>query len=127
MPAKSPSGIPEPKAGAQAERILGAHVDVAEILAYLQQTDCFLTKASAAKFIDHRDCRILEHAIRTGRLRAFRVGKKTLIRKAELVAWIEAGEITLTDRAQHKTEQQTRMDRAIEMAKAEVAARKAEP
>jgi hypothetical protein len=110
---------------ARAERMLSGSISVAEIISYLQ-TDCFLTKSSAAKFIDHHDERIIEQAIRSRQLRAFRASKKILIRKSDLIAWVESREITKADQVEHKTDLQRLMDAAIEKAKANVAARKAE-
>jgi excisionase family DNA binding protein len=108
---------------ATAKRIHEGMVSVAEILRYLQ-TDCFLTKASAAKFIDHEE-RKIEEAIRRGHLRAYKIGKKVLLRKSDLEAWIQSGEITRENHEADRTDLQRLTDRALEQARQNVKARKA--
>jgi excisionase family DNA binding protein len=97
-------------------RIHEGIVRVWEILAYLE-ADRYMTKRTAAAYIDHSD-RIIEAAIRTGQLRAFRIGKKVLLRKSDIDAWILAGEVTRENRGVGKSDLRKLMDRAIETAKA---------
>ncbi len=107
---------------ATARKINSGLVSVAEILSYVQD-DCYMTKSSAARYIDH-DKRKIEEAIRTGKLRAFRCGKKCLVKKSDIDAWIEAGEITRANTQADKNGLQQLTDLALERARANVAARK---
>ena len=100
----------------RAARILRGSVSVWEILVYLE-TDRYMTRRTAAAYIDHSD-RIIEAAVRAGQLRAFRIGKKILLRKFDIDAWILAGEVTQEGRGVGKRDLQKLMDRAIETAKA---------
>lgn len=102
---------------ARGERILNASVSVGEIIAYLQE-DHFMSKTSAAKFIDHADKRIIEQGIREGHLRAFKVGKKVLVRKSDLIAWIERHEVTREGKQAARTDLQNLVSLAIEKAHA---------
>jgi excisionase family DNA binding protein len=110
---------------AQVERMLTGCVSVAEILHYLQN-DYFLTKTSAARFIDYHDERVIEQAIRAGQLRAYRINKKVLIKKSDLEAWVLRGEITRPAQTENKNDLQRLMDAAISKARANVAVRKTE-
>jgi excisionase family DNA binding protein len=107
---------------ARAERILKGTVSVSEVLAFIN-SDCFLSKQSATQCIDHKDERKIEEAVRLGRLRAYRVGKKTLIRKSDLFAWVMSGEITCEKSQANKTELQQLTDRAVDQARKNTAAR----
>ncbi len=108
---------------ARAERILGASISVAELLAYLRD-DRYLTKQSATAHIDHHDVRVIEHAIRRGELPAYRIGKKTLIKKSDLEAWVMRGRIDIETGDEGKSQLQTVMDRVIQTAKANIERRR---
>jgi excisionase family DNA binding protein len=105
----------------ESQRILEGHVSAAEILAYIQ-SDGFMTKQTAARFIDHKDTRKIERAIRDGHLRAFRCGRKILVRKSDLIAWIESNQITPAKTKAHKTALQNLTDKALSQARANVKA-----
>jgi hypothetical protein len=107
---------------AQAKRILDGQVSVAEILAYLQ-SDRFMSKRSAQHYCDLGEKKI-EEFIRTGKLRAFNCGKKILIRKSDLDALILGHEITRETHEADKSDLQRLTDRALEQAKANIAAKK---
>jgi excisionase family DNA binding protein len=100
----------------EAIRILEGTIKVWEILPFLQ-TDHYLTKLSAAVFIDHKNDRKIEEGIRSGQLRAYRIGKKILIKKSELIAWVESHEVTRENREANKTDLQKLVDGAMERAK----------
>jgi excisionase family DNA binding protein len=80
----------------------------------------YLTKRHATIYSDLKE-RSLEDAIRKGNLRAFRIGKKTLIEKTSLDDYIRQHEITPTDRQMEKSELQEMLTLAIERAKKETA------
>lgn len=98
------------EAASRADRILSASVPVADIIAYLNQ-DVYLSKRSAAAYCD-LGVKKIETAIRLGQVRAFSVGKKILIKRSELDAWIQAGEVTRAPEPQ-KTDLQDLVGRAI--------------
>lgn len=91
-------------------------VSVSELLGYLDR-DRFMTKHDAAHGYSGLGEPKLQELIRTGKLRAFRIGKKTLIRKSDLDAVILAYEVTPENRQQEKTDLQALMGKAIEQAK----------
>jgi excisionase family DNA binding protein len=70
-----------------------------------------------ASIVSDLKARLLERAVREGWIRAFRIGRKTLIAKASLDAFIQQHEITPTDRKTAKSELQTLLSRAIEHAR----------
>jgi hypothetical protein len=76
----------------------------------------YLTKNHAEIYSDLKK-RSLEDAIRKGYLRAFRIGKKTLIEKISLDEYIRSHEIAATDKQIEKSELQQMLSRAIERAK----------
>jgi excisionase family DNA binding protein len=104
---------------AQANRILNGHIGVAEILAYLD-SERYMTKRDAAHGYSGLGELKLGQLIKTGKLRAFRIGKKTLIRKSDLDAVILAHEITPEIQKQDKNDLQKLTARAIEQARARV-------
>jgi len=110
---------------AAASRILGSTVSVAEIMPYLQN-DCFLSKKSATKYTD-LGMRKIKEGISSGKLRAFRIGRKILLRRSDVDAWIQAGEVTREKQTQDKSDLQRLTDLALERARANVAARKRQP
>ncbi len=114
--------MPTPEELARAHRITSGQVSVSEILAYLA-SDHYLTLSSAARYIDH-DERIVKTAIFAGKLRAYRIGRKLLIKKSELVAWVQQGEIRPKNPAQTRNDLQAITDKALEQARANVAARR---
>ncbi len=81
----------------------------------------YLTKQHAELVFDLKS-RKLERAYREGKVRAFRIGRKILIEKASIVAWLESNEITPTDRAVTKSALQELMDAAIAHARRKGAA-----
>jgi excisionase family DNA binding protein len=99
----------------RANRILQAQVSVAEILAYLS-TDCYMTKTTAAKYIDHNDKKI-EELIRSGQLRAYRIGKKTLVKKSDLERVIAQHEVTREKKQSDKSDLSELVTRAVEAAR----------
>jgi excisionase family DNA binding protein len=110
---------------ARANSILSGHVTVAEILAYLQ-SDCYYSKKAATQYCG-TGIKKIEEAISNGKLRAFTVGRKILIRKSDIDAWIQGGEVTRADRMVSKNDLQNLTAKALERAKATVAARRGEP
>ncbi len=76
----------------------------------------YLTKRHAEIYSDLKP-RSLEDAIRKGKLKAFRIGKKTLIEKASLDDYIHQHEIAPSDRQKEKSELQEMLSRAIEHAR----------
>jgi hypothetical protein len=104
-----------------ARKILESRVTVREILAYLQ-TDYWMSKRSGIQY-SGVGIKKIEKAIRTCRLRSFTVGKKILLRKSDIDAWIMAGEVTPQNREVEKTSLQKLTDRALEQARANVARR----
>ncbi len=80
----------------------------------------YITKRHAEIYSDLKS-RSLEDAIRKGKLRAFRIGKKTLIEKASLDDYIHQHEITPKDKQMEKSELQEMLTRAIERAKKGIA------
>ena len=78
----------------------------------------YLTKRHAEIYSDLKT-RSLEEAIRKGKVRAFRIGKKTLIEKASLDDYIQQHELTPTDRQMEKSELQEMLTRAVEHARKE--------
>jgi excisionase family DNA binding protein len=100
----------------RASRILEGTVKVWEILPFLE-SDHYMTKLSAAAFIDHKNDRKIEEGIRSGQLRAYRIGKKILIRKSELIAWVESHEVTRENRKANRTDLQKLVDGAIDQAR----------
>lgn len=99
----------------EAKRILDGTVSVWEILSYIQ-ADCWLSKKSAAQYSAHGEAR-LEEAIRAGELHAYNCGKKIVIRKSDIDAWILAHEAKPRDSKIDKTDLQSLMDRAMKFAK----------
>jgi len=80
----------------------------------------YLTKPHASVIYDLKP-RSLEGAIRAGRVRAFKIGRKILIEKASIDQWIQAHEIQPVDRRVEKSELQKLMDRAIRIAREKTA------
>lgn len=76
----------------------------------------YLSKKHAEIYSDLKT-RSLEDAIRKGKLRAFRIGKKTLIEKASLDDFIQQHEIIATEKHIERSELQEMLARAIEHAK----------
>ncbi|MBN2339473.1 MAG: excisionase family DNA-binding protein [Acidobacteria bacterium] len=74
-----------------------------------------MSKRSAAAYCD-LGVKKIETAIRLGQVRAYSVGKKILLRRSELDAWIQAGEVTRAPEPQ-KTDLQDLVGRAIATAR----------
>ena len=107
------------------ERILNASASVGEIIAYVQ-TDCYYSVKAASRYAGI-GIKKIETAIRTGKLRAYAVGRKRLVKRSSIDAWIQAGEITRENKEIEKTTLQNLTDKALEQARANVAARKGQP
>ncbi len=84
----------------------------------MENSPAYFSKKHAEIYSDLKR-RSLEDAIRKGKLRAFRIGKKTLIEKASLDDYIHQHEITLTDRQIEKSQLQNLLARAIDHARKE--------
>jgi hypothetical protein len=80
----------------------------------------YLSKKNSEIYSDLKK-RMLEDAIRRGYLRAFRIGKKTLIEKKSLDEYIRSHEIIPTEKHIEKSELQKMLSRAIERARKETA------
>lgn len=76
----------------------------------------YLSKRHAAGFVDLSIGKI-EAAIRAGELRAFNVGRKILVRKLDLEAWISSREVSRPEQCSHKSELRLLVDRAVEHAR----------
>lgn len=77
----------------------------------------YITKKEAATYSSLK-MRMLETLIREGKIRAFRIGRKTtLIEKASFDAFIEANEITPENRLKAKSEIQQLLNRAVDHAR----------
>jgi len=59
----------------------------------------------------------IEAEVRAGRLRAFNVGKKLLLKKTDLDAWISSREVSRPEQCSHKSELRLLVDRAVETAR----------
>jgi hypothetical protein len=59
----------------------------------------------------------LEGEIRAGRLRAFNIGRKILIGKKSLDAWISSCEVTHQEQSAKKSDLRLLVDRAVERAR----------
>jgi hypothetical protein len=105
---------------ARAVAIHSGMISAEALVAYLAD-DCFLTLRSASKFIDYADTRMLERAVRNGQLPAFRVARKTLVRKSDLVEWVLRQRLPYKSQAK-KDALADFVSRAVERARMETAA-----
>jgi excisionase family DNA binding protein len=69
------------------------------IVSISEQDDRFQSVKESAAFSSLR-VRKLNYEIRAGRLRAYRIGHKTLIKRSDLIAYIEQHEITLSAKSE---------------------------
>ncbi len=107
---------------ARASRILASMISVEEAICYLAD-DCFLSMVSASRFLDYSDPRMLEKAARRGELPAYRVGKKMLVRKSDLIEFVLARRLPYKSQAE-KSALADLVSKAVERARAVTAARK---
>jgi excisionase family DNA binding protein len=87
------------------------------------QADCYFSKAKVAVY-SSLGVRTIERAIARGELRIFRPhrGRKLLLRKSDVDAWISAGEITRTPQsARSASGLDTLLDAAIAKARRKLA------
>jgi excisionase family DNA binding protein len=85
----------------RAKRILEGMVSVVEILPYITN-DPFLTIPMATAHIGHKDNRVIQRAIRKGELRHYRIGKKRILKRSEVDAWVFEHEVRPENREADK-------------------------